>query len=339
MRRALLSLLACPDCGSDVDGDFADELEEGELTCGGCRRRFPVHQGVPSMLPTEADARALEVAGEFAEQWQRYDERREEYRQQLLDWLSPVSPPFFQGKLVLDGGCGKGRHLLAVAEFAPRWVIGVDLGDAVYVARRSTRHLPNVEVVRGDLLRLPFKPGVFDYAYSVGVLHHLPDPVGGFRSLVSKIAPGGHISAWVYGYESNEWIVRWVNPFREHVTPRLPRSVLRACSWVLAGLVTVVARYVYRPWHARFPSWRLFYQDYLLYISRFPHREIETIVYDQLNPRIAFYLRREEFAQWFTELEQVEIHWHNRNSWRGLGRRPSPPTLAAGTAETGRPSE
>ena len=34
----------------------------------------------------------------------------------------------------------------------------------------------------------------FDYAFSVGVLHHLPDPRGGFLSLASKVKPGGHLS-------------------------------------------------------------------------------------------------------------------------------------------------
>jgi len=37
----------------------------------------------------------------------------------------------------------------------------------------------------------------FDYAFSVGVLHHLPDPRAGFRSLAGKVKDGGHLSAWV----------------------------------------------------------------------------------------------------------------------------------------------
>jgi SAM-dependent methyltransferase len=322
MKRALLDYLACPDCGGDIEGDFQLELENGELSCADCRRRFPVAQGVPTLLPSQSNALALQVADEFAEQWKRYDDRRAEYRQQLLDWLAPVRPEFFAGKVVLDGGCGKGRHLQVTSTFEAKMVIGVDLGEAVYVARQSTRELDNVEIVRGDMLCLPFKSGVFDYAYSVGVLHHLPDPRGGFDSMLSKVAVAGHVSAWVYGYENNEWIVKLVNPFRDHVSNRMPRSLLKGLSWLLAGAVVLAARGVYKPWHQRFPSRRLFYQDYLLYIADFPHREIETIVYDQLNPKIAFYLPREEFASWFTGLEDVGIAWHNRNSWRGFARKP-----------------
>lgn len=321
MRKILLQYLACPDCKGDIEGDFEDELEQGELHCTECGRSFPVEQGVPTMLPSQANELALQVAAEFGEQWKRYAEEREEYEQQFLDWIQPVDREFFKGKLVLDGGCGKGRHLLANSNFSPKLVVGVDLGEAIYVAREATRHMEHVELVRGDLLCLPFKDGVFDYGYSVGVLHHLPDPQGGFDSVSSKIKPGGHISAWVYGYENNEWIVRYVNPIRKHITNRMPRALLKWLSWFLAGILVTAIHGVYKPWCKLFPQIRLFYQDYLLYISRFPHREIESIVYDQLNPEIAHYIKREAFEEWFVGLEEVSVQWHNRNSWRGFAKK------------------
>jgi SAM-dependent methyltransferase len=322
MRRALLSVLACPDCGGELDGDFESELEEGHLLCADCGREFPVAHGVPTLLPKDGDALAEQVAQEFAEQWSRYRDQRPEYRQQFLDWLDPVQPEFFSGKVVLDAGCGKGRHLAVASEFGPAMVVGLDLGEAAYVAREATRHLSNVEVVRGDILRPPFRGNVFDYAYSIGVLHHLPTPRQGFESVLGCLRPGGHFSSWVYGRENNEWIVLLVDPFRTHVSNRLPRWLLKALSWTLAAVLKALAWGVYRPLHRRNPDLALFYKDYLLYIADFPHREIETIVYDQLNPKVAYYLPREEFAGWFQGLQDVQIAWHNRNSWRGLARKP-----------------
>lgn len=322
MRARLLPYLKCPDCGGEIHGEFEGELEEGELNCLGCQRTFPVQNGIPSILPSQLDALTAQVAGEFGEQWQRYSERREEYRQQFLDWIRPVPESFFPGKVILDGGCGKGRHLEVASSLGPELVIGVDLGEAIYVAREATRELDNVELVRGDMLNLPFREGVFDYGYSVGVLHHLPDPQRGFQQLVDKIRSGGHVSAWVYGLENNEWIVNFVDPIRHNITNRLPRPVLQALSWVLGWLVVGVARGIYRPWNQRFPGRRLFYQDYLLYISKFPHKEVESIVYDQLNPEIAYYLPKETFESWFEELTEVTIAWHNSNSWRGFASKP-----------------
>lgn len=321
MRARLLPLLACPDCSSAITGDFEEELEEGELHCSGCDRVFPVHQGVPTILPSEIDATTLQVASEFGEQWKRYAARRQEYRQQFLDWIAPVDPNFFSGKTVLDGGCGKGRHLIVSSSFGPDFVVGVDLGEAVYVAREATRDLGNVEIVRGDLLNLPFRSGVFDYAYSVGVLHHLPYPQRGFKQIVQSLRPQGHISAWVYGLENNEWIVNFVDPIRKNITNRLPRPILKGLSWALSWCIILVVGGIYKPWNTLFPNRPLFYQDYLLYISRLPQEEIETIVYDQLNPEVAFYLSKGEFSDWFSDFDEVDINWHNKNSWRGFARK------------------
>ena len=82
----------------------------------------------------------------------------------------------------------------------------------------------------------------FDYAFSVGVLHHLPDPRGGFLSLASKVKPGGHISAWIYGAENNEWITRWVNPVREKITSRIDRRALLAIVKSPGGLCVSARR-------------------------------------------------------------------------------------------------
>jgi hypothetical protein len=66
----------------------------------------------------------------------------------------------------------------------------------------------------------------------------------------------------------------------------------------------------------------LFYNDYLSAISGFGWREQHTIVFDHLVAPTAHYISREEFEDWWREIQatEVEIGWHNKNSWRGLGR-------------------
>ena len=80
---------------------------------------------------------------------------------------------------------GSGRHAYFAATYGAREVVALDLSDAVEAARATCRALDNVHVVQGDLLRPPFRTGQdgggFDLVYSIGVLHHLPDPVKRFR--------------------------------------------------------------------------------------------------------------------------------------------------------------
>lgn len=328
MKPSLLPYLACPACGGDLAIERraldAGEVMEGLLRCGACHVAYEVTRGVPRFAPTIEHADSARTAQAFGWEWNKFSELDTRYRRQFLDWIRPVNAAFFRGKTVLEGGCGKGRHTALAAEFGARAVVALDLSDAVEAAFRNTRHLPNAHVVQGDIFRPPLKRA-FDYAFSVGVLHHLPDPEAGFRSLVSRVCPGGHVSAWVYGREGNGWIVRLVNPLREKVTSRLPHKVLDGVAAVATVPVWAATKLVYGPTGGRIGRRVLPYGPYLAYISDLPFLEQRTIVFDHLVAPVAFYLRRDEFAAWFerANLEDVRIEPHNANSWRGFARVPA----------------
>jgi len=273
----------------------------------------------------EVEAEKAATAAGFGWQWQHFTQADDKYEQQFLGWIAPVAPEFFKDKIVLEGGCGKGRHTQLAAQWGAREVIGVDLSAAVETAFAATRHLPNAHIVQADIFNLPFARA-FDYAFSVGVLHHLPDPRGGFKSLSSKVKPGGHISAWVYGAENNEWITRFVNPVREGLTSRMNRRALLHLSKLPAALVYAVTKLVYGPLNKSTGGARvaqhLFYNEYLKAIAGFNWREQHAIVFDHLVAPTAFYLKRAEFEEWWEDIgaRDVQISWHNQNSWRGFGR-------------------
>lgn len=329
MKEAALEFLACPECGGDLEletgGRDGVEIMEGRLRCSGCPGEYAIVRGIPRFVQGigEVEARTAEA---FGYEWTRYRELADRYRQQYLDWIRPVQPEFFRGKAILEGGCGKGRHTALAAEFGARAVVSMDLGDAVESAFANTRGQGNVHVVQADLNRPPVKP-VFDYAFSIGVLHHLPDPEHGFHALVSRLRPDGAISAWVYGREGNGWIVHVVSPVRERVTTRLPHRMLDALSALITVPLFAATKLVYRPLRGTAASRVLPYGPYLSYISDFPYREQRSIVFDHLVAPVAYYLTRDEYAAWFERagLVDVTIQHHNANSWRGFGRVPAAP--------------
>lgn len=322
MREQLLEYIACPHCGGEfgleATASEGAEIMEGSLFCAACGRKYAIRRGVPRLVEQVTEVEK-ETAAAFGYEWNKYSELADRYRRQFLDWLKPVDAGFFRGKVVLEGGCGKGRHSVLAAEFGAKDVVSLDLGDAVDAAFANTRHLPNVHIVQADLNQPPVKP-VFDYAFSVGVLHHLPDPERGFRALASRVRPGGHLSAWVYGREGNGWIVYGVTPIREHITSKLPHRVLDALSAVLTVPLFAATRLIYKPLRGK----GLPYGEYLSYIAPFPFREQRSIVFDHLVAPIAYYIRREDFAGWFERagMQDVRIEHHNGNSWRGFGRIP-----------------
>lgn len=331
MKRKLLDYLKCPSCAgailldSEVETEDA-EIIEGQLLCDSCARRFPIVRGIPRFATrTELAPDKAATAENFGWQWQHFSHDDELYADQFLAWIAPVSPEFFRNKIVLEGGCGKGRHTQLAAAWGAREVIGVDLSEAVETAFAATRGLDNAHVVQADIYHLPFARA-FDYAFSVGVLHHLPAPQGGFQSLASKVKDGGHVSAWVYGAENNEWITRWINPLREKFTSRVDPRTLLHLSKLPTALIYLATKFIYGPLNrsdagSKLAS-HLFYNDYLNAISKFGWREQHNIVFDHLVAPTSHYISRDEFEKWWRDIqaEQVEIGWHNKNSWRGFGR-------------------
>lgn len=336
MRETLLPLLACPKCGGDIELEDAGERDGAEvmvgtLTCVDCVAKFPITRGIPRFASLEdLPADKVATAENFGWEWEHFTQQDALYADQMLGWLSPVTPDFFEDKLVLEGGGGKGRHTQLAAKWGAREVVSVDLSSAVEVNFAATRHLENVHVLQADIYSLPLKR-VFDYAFSIGVLHHLPDPRAGFVALSQKVKPGGHISAWIYGAENNQWITKLVNPVRTGITSRIDKSILLQLSKLPALSVFTATKLIYGPLNrsagGRKLARHLFYNSYLNSISHFGWREQHHIVFDQLVAPTAFYIPRAEFEEWWQVInaKDVTIGWHNENSWRGLGRIPGDP--------------
>lgn len=329
MKEKLIDLLACPDCGSDlgfarIDARENTEIIEGALKCTACSREFKIVRGVPRFADlSEIEQDKAETAQNFGWQWTHFTQEDLKYAEQFLGWLRPLKKEFFKDKVVLEGGCGKGRHTALAAEWGAKEVVGIDLSAAVESAFAATRHLPNAHIIQADIFKLPLKKR-FDYAFSVGVLHHTPDPKGSFESLASKVREGGNISAWIYGAENNEWITSFVNPVREGFTSKISQPVLYQLSKIPTLAVYLASKLIYRPMNSVAPGLaeRLFYNGYMNHLGSFGWREQHNIVFDHLVAPTAFYISRPEFETWWNDVnaKDVEITWHNENSWCGFGR-------------------
>ena len=109
--------------------------------------------------------------------------------------------PYREDRSVLVAGCGTSQ----AAKYALRWprakVTGIDVsaGSIRHTEKlRRTYRLENLEVRQIAVERAGEMGRRFDRVVTTGVLHHLPDPDAGLRSLRDVLEPGGAMHLMVY---------------------------------------------------------------------------------------------------------------------------------------------
>jgi len=103
---------------------------------------------------------------------------------------------------MLEAGCGAGRFT-EVALSTGAELFSFDYSRAVDANLQNNRMHgdslpPNLHLFQADIYHMPFKPGLFDYAFCLGVIQHTPDPPAAFRCLVAQVRPGGSLAVDVY---------------------------------------------------------------------------------------------------------------------------------------------
>ncbi|MFA4877208.1 MAG: methytransferase partner Trm112 [Methanoregula sp.] len=59
MKRSLMDILCCPVCKGDLTLQVGEENEkeilEGTLNCAACSVAYPIHEGIPNLLPQTSE--------------------------------------------------------------------------------------------------------------------------------------------------------------------------------------------------------------------------------------------------------------------------------------------
>jgi len=227
MKEDLLQILREPDTGAALELAVS-ESRDGEFWGGKLRsvatgKEYPIRAGIPRFVPTD------DYTTSFGLQWNRFSQvqldsvNRGRYSHRRFAQEVGWTENQLNDQWVLDGGCGSGRFAEIAAELGGR-IIAFDYSSAVDAAAFNLRAHRNVHYVQGDLLHPPIEARSLPFAYSIGVLHHTPDPGAALASLLDLLRPGAAFAVTIYGK-------RWYTPlFSKYlvrpVTRRMPPELL-----------------------------------------------------------------------------------------------------------------
>ncbi|WP_443636095.1 tetratricopeptide repeat protein [Candidatus Njordibacter sp. Uisw_058] len=111
---------------------------------------------------------------------------------------------------ILIAGCGTGQQSIQTAfHFSNCHVTAVDisLASLAYAQRKSNElRLNNIDYLQADILHLHQMGKEFDIIECVGVLHHMDEPMAGWRVLVNLLKPGGLMRIGLYSELARHFI-------------------------------------------------------------------------------------------------------------------------------------
>lgn len=188
-------------------------VETGILVCEGCKRAYPVIDGVAHMLPEALDD---EAAGAFLERhsnrlpdgvraqgpgpgdrgepdraWEHKrnemkarDEQAGGYHGYLTEaYASSEQRAFMKhlrpapGDAIVELGCGTGKITTGLVRSGAKNLVALDFSEAsIRLLRRrlDRKDRDRVFFVKGDACNPPFRDGVFDKCVSAQVFEHIP---------------------------------------------------------------------------------------------------------------------------------------------------------------------
>jgi SAM-dependent methyltransferase len=274
--------LRCPDCGAA----FAPpDATSQQLRCTGDGHTFPIIDGIPRFV-------AQNHLASFGLQWNRYEVAHDDEDRATFQAKTGVTLGELPGLRVLDAGCGGGRYS-KVAATAGADVIGADMSSAVDKAARLCGHLPNARFVQADLKRLPLEPASFDFAFSIGVMHHDADTRRVFDAVAKMVKPGGRLAVWLY--RRNQWWQEAVNSaLRRHTVDMPPERLEQWCRWgARLGSLPVVNQTLNK----------------LINFSSHPHWENRVCdTFDWYAPQYQHHHTLDELSGWFREAGYEDLH-------------------------------
>jgi SAM-dependent methyltransferase len=222
-----------------------------------------------------------------------------------------------------DIGCGSGRWAKFVAPRVKRLVLVDPSPAALDVARENLRRESNCEFRCESVGSMGLDPCSFDFVYSLGVLHHVPDTQAAVQSCVDLLRPGGRFLVYLYYRFDNRpgwfrliWsasdkvrrlIIRMPTSSRRFITEPIALLVY----WPLSRLAKVLDR-------LGFKSGALplsFYKDKSLYVMR-------TDARDRFGTRLEQRFTRNEIEAMLSKAGLIDVRFREDTPfWCAIGTK------------------
>ena len=180
----------------------------------------------------------------FGEEWDKFDAfSKEEISQVGNEYFDIVDLDGLKNASVLDVGCGTGRWTKFIAPYVSH-VDSIDPSKAVYSAAKLLEKEDNVRLSIASVSNLPFPEGSFDFVFSLGVLHHIPDTQQAMKDAVKMVKKNGQFLVYLYYSLDNKGAFY---KFIFHTSTLFRRVICKMPQGLKSVVCDIIAFTVYLP--------------------------------------------------------------------------------------------
>jgi SAM-dependent methyltransferase len=249
-----------------------------------------------------------DVAAGFGHEWSVFRQSESELsaadRQAIFESYFHIFPwdALPPDAVGMDIGCGTGRWAMMVAPRVGHLHLLDASKDALAVARDNLARTGNVSFHLASVGSIPLEDNSLDFAYSLGVLHHVPDTSAALWAVASKLKSGAPLLVYLYYALDNRpgWyrtIWRFSNAFRMVISRQPP--------WLRLVISRVIAIAIYLPL-ARFAAIveKLGFSPSALPLESYRHRALyvmRTDAYDRFCTKLEQRFTRQQIAQMLSD--------------------------------------
>lgn len=156
-----------------------------------------------------------------------------------------VKEPIVKGRLGVDigSGCGFDTYIMASKNPLVK-IVSLEISDGIYKTKEITSRLKNLCLIKGSVLELPLKDNSLDFAYSFGVLHHIPDPVKGLKEISRVLKEGASVYLYLYEDHSKNPVkqraIKAISILRKITTRMSPKAL-----YIISFMVSPFAMFIF----------------------------------------------------------------------------------------------
>ncbi|RDC64105.1 class I SAM-dependent methyltransferase [Adhaeribacter pallidiroseus] len=263
----------------------------------------------------------------FGEEWSKFNFFDDQEISQIgNDYFDIVDEVMLNhNSYVLDVGCGTGRWTKYVSGRAG-FVEAIDPSQAVASAANLLKNEKNVRITQASVETIPFADNAFDFVFSLGVLHHIPDTFEAMQSCVKKVKIGGFFLVYLYYSLDNrgflyKLLFQISNLFRVLIS-KLPQKLK-------AFVCDLIAFFIYLPFVliSRIVENIAFLKKFIEYIPLSYYRKVSFNVIrndalDRMGTPLEQRFSKKEINDMLIRAGLTDIQFsHNAPYWHAVGKK------------------